>query len=186
MPLPVLLVAFPRVYSLAWLVVTAGMAVRLVPLLEANAQRFRRLVQLGLPLAAALTIVVGAFPFVSDLLKRSQEADRAMPRAGSPNILLIVLDTVAAEHLSLYGYNRPTSITLAELAARGIRFDRARSASSWTLPSHAIIFTGRWMHELSVGWLNPLDDRHPTLAGYLGEKGYATAGFVANTMFCAE
>lgn len=42
------------------------------------------------------------------------------------------------------------------------------------------------MHELSVGWLNPLDKTRPTLAEYLGSRGYATAGFVANTMFCAS
>ena len=42
------------------------------------------------------------------------------------------------------------------------------------------------MHELSVGWLNPLDKTRPTLAEYLGSRGYATAGFIANTMFCAS
>jgi arylsulfatase A-like enzyme len=42
------------------------------------------------------------------------------------------------------------------------------------------------MHELSVGWLNPLDEAYPTLAEYLGSRGYATAGFIANTMYCAS
>ena len=98
-----------------------------------------------------------------------------------------MLDTVAASHLDLYGYPRPTSTTLVELAERGIRFDSAQATASWTLPSHATIFTGRWMHELSVGWLNPLDeDPFPTLAEFLGDRGYATAGFVANTMYCAS
>ena len=108
-----------------------------------------------------------------------------MPRAGAPNIVLVVLDTVAAGHLGLYGYGRPTSPTLDELARSGIRFDAARSASSWTLPSHATMFTGRWPHELSVGWVNPLDRTHPTVAEYLGARGYATAGFVANNLYCA-
>ena len=40
---------------------------------------------------------------------------------------------------------------------RGVRFDRAQATSSWTLPSHASMFTGRWPHELSAGWLTPLD-----------------------------
>ena len=48
------------------------------------------------------------------------------------------------------------------------------------------MFTGRWLHELSVGWLTPLDGNYPTLAEYLGSKGYATAGFVANNAFCAR
>ena len=80
-----------------------------------------------------------------------------MPAPGSPNVLVIVLDTVAAGHLSLHGYDRPTSPTLDELAERGIRFDRAQATSSWTLPSHAGMFTGRWPHELSAGWLTPLE-----------------------------
>ena len=46
------------------------------------------------------------------------------------------------------------------------------------------MFTGRWLHELSVGWLTPLDRKYPTLAGFLGDRGYATAGFVANTFYC--
>ncbi len=86
---------------------------------------------------------------------------RPLPPQGSPNVLLIVLDTVAAGHLSLHGYDRATSPTLVELADRGIRFDSARAPSSWTLPSHATMFTGRWLHELSVGWVTPLDGRIP-------------------------
>ena len=100
-------------------------------------------------------------------------------------MLLVVLDTVAAGHLSVYNYGRATSPTLAEIAGRGIRFDLARAACSWTLPSHATMFTGRWLHELSVGWFTPLDQTYPTLAEYLGVRGYATAGFIANTGYCA-
>ena len=95
-----------------------------------------------------------------------------------------MLDTVAADHLSLHGYDRPTSPTLESLARRGVRFDRVQATSSWTLPSHAGFFTGRWPHELSVGWLTPLDATYPTLAEYLGSRGYATAGFVANMFYC--
>ena len=110
---------------------------------------------------------------------------RPLPAPGSPNVLLIVMDSVAAGHLALHGYERATSTTLGEVAERGIRFESARAACSWTLPSHATMFTGRWMHELSVGWLTPLDASRPTLAEYLGDRGYATAGFVANLYYCA-
>jgi arylsulfatase A-like enzyme len=48
------------------------------------------------------------------------------------------------------------------------------------------MFTGRWPHELSAGWRSPLDATHPTLAEYLAKRGYATAGFVANTSYCAS
>jgi arylsulfatase A-like enzyme len=99
---------------------------------------------------------------------------------------LIVLDTVRADRLSLYGYPRPTSRTLERLAKRGIRFDEARATAPWTLASHATMFTGRWPHELGVKWRTPLRWNSPTLARYLGAQGYATAGFVANTEYCSS
>jgi arylsulfatase A-like enzyme len=183
--LPVFLIAFPRIYTFAWLAVALGIAVRLVPMIAARPQGFRRFVQLSFPPAVAILSFLGASPCVSDRIKLSRESARPLPLPKSPNLILIVLDTVAASHLSVYGYERPTSTTLVEVAEQGIRFDSARAPSSWTLPSHATMFTGRWMHELSVGWLNPLDGGRPTLAEFLGTRGYATAGFVANTMFCA-
>jgi arylsulfatase A-like enzyme len=102
------------------------------------------------------------------------------------NVLLIVLDTVRADHLSLYGYDRDTTPNLKKLAREGVRFEHARAAAPWTLPSHASLFTGRWPHELGVeerGWL---DGRFTTLAEFLGARGYATAGFVANQFFCGH
>ena len=48
------------------------------------------------------------------------------------------------------------------------------------------MFTGRWYHELSLGWLTPLDNQKPTIAEFLGNHGYATAGFIANTWYCAS
>src|SRR5262245_2726106 len=48
------------------------------------------------------------------------------------------------------------------------------------------MLTGRWPHELSAGWLTPLDGTFPTLAEFLGSRGYATAGFIANCWYCAS
>ena len=104
--------------------------------------------------------------------------------AGSPNVLFIVLDTVRAESLSLYGYGRETSPNLTKLAKRGVRFAQARTAAAWTLPSHASMFTGRWPYELSTRPDRPLDTAFPTLAEVLRDHGYRTAGFVGNTYFC--
>ena len=182
--LPSLLVAYSRIHNLAWFVLALGMATRLVPFIELRSRGFRRLVLVSFPALIALVAIVGGSIWVNDVLKQARESSRPLPPPGSPNVLLIVMDTVAAGHLSLHGYNRSTSPTLVELARRGITFDAARAASSWTLPSHASMFTGRWLHELSVGWLTPLDRAHPTLAEFLGDRGYATAGFVANTGYC--
>ncbi len=108
------------------------------------------------------------------------------PAAGARNVLLIVWDTVRAANTSLHGYRRPTTPNLLRLASRGVRFDRAFASSSWTLPSHASMLTGRWPHELRVGWKTPVRDGVPTLAGYLASHGYATAGFVANLDYCSR
>src|SRR5262249_7520774 len=120
----------------------------------------------------------------ADRLKERRERGQPIP-PGAPNILLVVMDTVAADHLALYGYERQTSHAIDELARRGSRFDAALPTSSWTLPSHASMFTGRWPHELSVGWRTPLDASWPTVAEFLRARGYATAGFVANMSYCA-
>lgn len=102
----------------------------------------------------------------------------------APNVLLIVLDTVRADRLSLYGYRRATTPNLAQLADGGVMFRHARSTAPWTLPSHASLLTGRWPHELLVERLGRLDDRYPTLPEFLGRQGYSTGGFVANQFFC--
>ncbi|HXE57981.1 MAG TPA: sulfatase-like hydrolase/transferase [Gemmatimonadales bacterium] len=99
---------------------------------------------------------------------------------GAPNVLLIILDTVRAASMSLYGYRKPTTPELARWFADGVVFQRAMSTAPWTLPSHASFFTGRYPFELDVDWLVPLDDRYPTLAEVLAGRGYATGGFVAN------
>jgi arylsulfatase A-like enzyme len=183
--LPPLLVGFPRIYSLAWLAVALGAAAQLVPRLERHPRMLRRFVLLSFPAVLAIVAIPGASLWVGDRIKQGRERARPLPPPGSPNVLLIVMDSVAAGHLGLHGYDRATSTTLAELAERGVRFDAARAASSWTLTSHATMFTGRWLHEITVGWLTPLDPTHATLAEFLGDRGYATAGFVGNTWYCA-
>jgi arylsulfatase A-like enzyme len=183
--LPAVLVAESRIYPVAWLIVTLAVAVRLVPIFERHSGEFRRFVYLTLPVLACVVAIILFAVFVPDRLRARHEAARPLPPTDSPNVLLIVLDTVRADHLSLYGYPHPTAPNLARLAQRGIRFDQARATSPWTLPSHASIFTGRWFHELSTDSAIPLDATYPTLAEFLGSRGYATAGFVANTRYCA-
>ncbi len=111
-------------------------------------------------------------------------ANLPTPSSGTPNILLLVLDTVRADALSAYGYHRQTSPNLSRLAERGVRFGHARSTAPWTLPSHASMFTGRLPSEMSARVDRPLDSTYPTLAEFLADRGYATAAFVANTYYC--
>jgi arylsulfatase A-like enzyme len=184
--LPALMVASPRIYPWAWLILASGCAMCVVPWLERLPIRLRRWLMLSVPVLFGSVVVMAGFVFGGDWLKQRREAGRPLPPADAPNVLLVVLDTVRADHLSLYGYARATSRTLDRLAERGIRFDEARATAPWTLASHASILTGRWPNELDVRWVTPLRDRFPTLANYLGSHGYATAGFVANTEYCSS
>ena len=175
----------PRIYPWAWAILALGIASRLVPILERRPTEVRRWLMLSFPALLGVVLVLAGFVLGGDWLKERREASRPLPSGDPPNVLLIVLDTVRADRLSLYGYRRPTSPTLERLAKRGIRFDEARATAPWTLPSHASMFTGRWPHELDVDWYTPLGTKFPTLAEYLGSRGYATAGFVANVHYCS-
>ncbi len=182
---PAFMVAGPQIYIEAWMILALGMAWHLVPLLERHAIGLRRWLLWSFPGLLGLVLVMAGSVFAGDWAKERREARRPLPPADSPNVLLIVLDTVRADHLSLYGYHRATTPNLDQLAKRGIRFDKVRATAPWTLPSHASMFTGRWPHELGVEWMTPLCAKFPTLAEYLGSHGYATAGFAANTLFCS-
>jgi arylsulfatase A-like enzyme len=184
--LPVLMAAWPRIYASAWLLVALGIAVALVPILQRHGSALRGSLRWSFPFLIGLVLALAGFVLVGDWLGRVRESGRPLPPAHSPNVLVIVLDTVRADRLSLYGYERPTTPNLERLARRGIRFDRARATAPWTLASHASLFTGRWPAELVVEWMTPLRGSPPMLAEYLGARGYATAGFVANVLYCSQ
>jgi glucan phosphoethanolaminetransferase (alkaline phosphatase superfamily) len=102
----------------------------------------------------------------------------------NPNIILITLDTVRPDHLSLYGYEDKTSPNLDSLAENSVVFENAYSPTSWTLPAHASLFTGKFpSNHNAVKRHQFLDDEHQTLAELLIENGYSTAGFVGSP-FC--
>ncbi len=108
---------------------------------------------------------------------------RATPRAQSPNIVLITLDTVRADHLSSYGYARLTTPHLDSFAKRGVLFENAVAPSSWTLASHASIFTGLLPHQHGANQAAALHPGPLTTAMVLASRGYETAGFSANLSY---
>jgi arylsulfatase A-like enzyme len=175
------LYSFPQIQRLAALVLSAAAAALLTRLAgEATPARRRRVRWTAVILSLA-TIGLAAASLTRDaLLERRLNRAAAIPPT-TPNVLLLVLDTVRAISLSLYGYQRETTPELSRWAARGVVFTRAYATAPWTLPSHASMMTGRWMHELSADWMVPLDRTYPTLAEVLGRRGYRTGGFVANT-----
>jgi arylsulfatase A-like enzyme len=183
--LPTLIVAGPRVHAGAWLVLALGIASWMALWLERSRKPWRRWMLKGSLGMLLLVLVTAATVFGGDWLSEWHQTRRPQPPAGSPNVLFVVLDTVRADHLSLYGYRRATTPFLEQLGKRGIRFEAARATAPWTLPSHASMFTGHWPFELAAKWKTPLERRFPTLAEYLLSRGYATAGFVANTLYCS-
>lgn len=113
--------------------------------------------------------------------RRITEAAAVSPEA--PNILLLILDTVRAQQLGLYGFDRPTSPVLDSVGAGAVVFENAFVTSSWTLPSHASMFTGRFPHEVEANWRRPLEAGLPTVAEALRGAGYHTGGFVGNLYY---
>jgi arylsulfatase A-like enzyme len=99
-----------------------------------------------------------------------------------PNIVLIVIDTLRADHVGCYGYQRPTTPALDALAARGVRFEEAISQAPYTKASTASLITG--LYPSVHGALGPSDAIAPaatTMASYLKRAGYVTGGFYLNT-----
>ena len=124
-----------------------------------------------------------------------------------PDIVMVVLDTLRADHLELYGYPHSTMPRLTSWAARGRVHDAFTSTSSWTLPAHASLFTGQYpsthrahgrtleadhLRRLITGRSGmrvlerPLGERSVTVAERLWEQGYTTIGIAANRAFLSS
>jgi len=104
-----------------------------------------------------------------------------------PNLVLIVIDTLRADHLGTYGYERATSPHIDGLAKRGLVFAHALAVSSWTKPSVASLFTSRYPSEHgAISFERDLPSTVPTLAETLREAGYRTVGVSGNFVHVAE
>jgi arylsulfatase A-like enzyme len=122
------------------------------------------------------------------------------PTEGRPNLLLISMDTTRADRLGLYGYERDTSPNLDRLARESVVYTEAHSTTSWTLPAHASLFTGKFPSSHGARFdaegslilegfrgfapedlvrAQGLGADQRTLAELLGESGYRTAAVVA-------
>jgi arylsulfatase A-like enzyme len=110
----------------------------------------------------------------------------AMAFTCRPNIILISIDALRADHLGCYNYERATSPVLDSLAATGTRFANCQSQAPWTLPSHASLFTGLTARSHGAGISDEsftgLDPDLASLPVVLLENGYGTFG-LANFTF---
>ncbi len=181
-----LLLPYSQIATWASALAAVGAATQVARLV---ATRTRGANQAGTWVATGLALATLGAAFVVGTMRTGRERSALSalptPSPGAPNVLLIILDTVRAASLSLYGYDVPTTPALSRWAAQGVTFDYAISPAPWTLPTHASIFTGAPASELSTQWVKPLDTTRRTLAEALRDKGYATAGVVANHAYTA-
>lgn len=176
---------FSRIYFIPKVFLAIGLATVLQRLILRWLLSFERLIRhtifFVVLLVLVLTISIGGRKYYHE---RKIITNLPDPPESASNILLIVLDTVRAESMSLYGYERGTTPYLRDLAMEGTVFQNAIATSSWTLPTHASFFTGRFQHETHTGWFDPLDGTYRTLSEALNNNGYITGGFVANLVYC--
>ncbi|MBI1850868.1 MAG: sulfatase [Planctomycetes bacterium] len=106
------------------------------------------------------------------------------PSCRGQNLLVVVIDTLRADHLGCYGYGRDTSPRLDALAKESILYERCESQATWTLASTATILTGLYpfTHGLVKPSCGPLTPDAVTLAERLHDAGYATYAYSANNV----
>ncbi len=102
-------------------------------------------------------------------------------RNGAPNVILISVDTLRADHLSLYGYDKIETPNIDGLARDGVYFLKAYSHAPITLPSHISIFTGTYpnFHGVRDNGVFTAPQELNTMAEILKAAGYDTAAFVS-------
>ncbi len=101
-----------------------------------------------------------------------------------PDVLLITIDTLRADHLGSYGFSLQSSPEIDAFARESALFERAIAASAVTAPSHASILTSKYVREHSIGWANGATrlSGATTLAEIFRSQGYDTAAFVGNVL----
>jgi arylsulfatase A-like enzyme len=182
-----------RLYSRACLLLALGVAVAFTRWCGKREGAFLEFCKKPAPWMVAVWVL--AFAGIQGgkwLDERNAVAHLPAAAPGSPNVLVIVVDTLRADHVSSYGYTRPTTPNLDLLAQQGVRFENAISPCSWSLPSHVSLLTGLYQFEHSVGsvqpepwlgWGNKGMGGFPSLGEALERDGYRTGAFSANRTY---
>jgi hypothetical protein len=182
---------FLGVFALVWApkvihivgaaVLSAGLAVAACRTLEGRYSALTRHLRARVAWTPALVLMAaaGAILYQSGREAWLHRRLSAAP-AAAPNVLLLVMDTVRFDR---FGHGGADTLTpnLNRLAASGVTFENAWATSSWSLPSHASILTGRYPVEHGADWPSlELRDASPTLAEFLAGRGYVTGAFSGN------
>jgi arylsulfatase A-like enzyme len=146
----------------------------------------------ALPTDAEVTATATATPLPPTPTATPLPTNTPIPTpAGPPQVILfMVVDSVRADHVSSYGYERPTTPNMdAWMAAQGMQFNHAISAAPWTCPSNAAMMSGLMPTRMNSSWDtmgNALPDNVTTLAEHLSSAGYYTAGFISNSCVAGQ
>ena len=104
----------------------------------------------------------------------------SVAKKGAVNVLVIVMDTVRYDKFTSRSKDSLTP-RLDRFIAKGVNFENAWATSSWSLPSHASILTGRYPHEHGADWPRlELDENNTTLGEFFLKQGYVTGAFSGN------
>jgi arylsulfatase A-like enzyme len=113
--------------------------------------------------------------------------DEAPARDQPRGVILISIDTLRADHLGCYGYERATSPAIDGLAARGALFEDVVSSAPWTVPAHMSMLTGLYPRSHGVDAHGKvLPEETLTLAEHLAAQGFATAAVVNGPMLARK
>jgi arylsulfatase A-like enzyme len=170
-----------RLSPVATGILAAGIGYQLSNFFYTREKKFAPIVQstvkgMGILTIALFVVIQGGYW----IRERSLVRNLHQAKESAPNVLVIVVDTLRADHMSLQGYERNTDPTMTRLANEGVMFENAYATSSWTLTAHASLFTGRWPYEHKADGGRSLDDTYPTIAEALSARGYRTGAFVGN------
>lgn len=178
-----ILLLFQRISPWALAALALGGAVQLHSLVRQREGLLRRASRVLAVVGVAASVLVAS----SARLLRARGESRSLASLaaapqGAPSVLLIILDTVRASSMGMFGGPFANTPRLEEWARRGVIFDQAFSTASWTLPSHASMFTGAYASIAGADWKVPLSEDRVTLAEVMRDRGFATGGFVANSV----
>lgn len=177
------IILFGKISLFAILILAAGISFQVFNAIQKREVVVSSQLRKWLPWLAGLTallfVLIQGGGWLNEKIRTSNLPSAA---PGAPNVVVVIVDTLRADHLSSYGYERDTSPFIDSLAAQGVRFETAIAPSSWTQPSHASLLTGRYTYETHAE-TQPLDDTYPTIGEVMQTNGYRTGAFSANTLF---
>jgi arylsulfatase A-like enzyme len=156
--------------------------------LVARAAFHVRRVRAAVVLVGVVLFVAGAVGATRGFERAERERPASSPAAvHAPNILVVLIDTLRADHLGCYGYDRPTSPAIDAFAREGVQFLRAYSQSTWTKPATASVLTGRFprQHQAFLEKAK-LPESELLLAEALSAAGYRTGVFSGNPWITHE